>query len=224
MRRADRLFEIIQLLRAAQAPMTAAQLGEVLEVTPRTIYRDVGALQAMRVPIEGGTGIGYVMRSGYNLPPLMFTVDEVEAMMVGLGLIRRTGDRGLEAAAKRVADKVATVLPADRLRDLERHGLHVSEWGAASPTALDLELVRRAIREARKLTIAYRNEREEATERTIQPLALIYYIEVVVVAAWCELRQDFRHFRADRVRRCEAVDEFFADRADELRSVWLATR
>ena len=85
MRRADRLFEIIQLLRAAQAPMTAAQLGEVLEVTPRTIYRDVGALQAMRVPIEGGTGIGYVMRSGYNLPPLMFTVDEVEAMMVGLG-------------------------------------------------------------------------------------------------------------------------------------------
>ena len=97
MRRADRLFEIIQLLRAAQAPMTAAQLGEVLEVTPRTIYRDVGALQAMRVPIEGGTGIGYVMRSGYDLPPLMFTVDEVEAMMVGLGLIRRTGDRGLEA-------------------------------------------------------------------------------------------------------------------------------
>ena len=94
-------------------------------------------------------------------------------------------------AAKRVADKVATVLPADRLRDLERHGLHVSEWGAASPTALDLELVRRAIREARKLTIAYRNEREEATERTIQPLALIYYIEVVVVAAWCELAPGF---------------------------------
>ena len=204
--------------------MTAAQLGEALEVTPRTIYRDVAALQAMRVPIEGGTGIGYVMRSGYDLPPLMFTVDEVEAMIVGLGLIRRRGDRGLEAAAKRVADKVATVLPADRLRDLERHGLHVSEWGVPSPMALDLELVRRAIREARKLTIAYRNEREEATERTIQPLALIYYIEVVVVAAGCELRQDFRHFRADRVRRCEAVDEFFADRADELRSVWLATR
>ena len=224
MRRTDRLFEIIQLLRTANAPTTAAQLGENLEVTPRTIYRDVAALQAMRVPIEGGTGVGYVMQGGYDLPPLMFTVDEVEAMVVGLELIRRTGDVGLESAAKRVASKIAAVLPAERMSELERHGLRVSGWGVVPPSAIDLELVRRAIREARKLAITYRNEREETLERTIQPLALIYYVEVVVIAAWCELRQDFRHFRADRVHACEALDSRFAERAEELRSVWLATR
>ena len=112
MSRSDRMFEIIQLLRRAEKPMTAQALADALEVVPRTIYRDIAVLQGMRVPIEGEAGIGYVMRRGFDLPPLMFTAEEVEAIVVGLALLRRTGDLGLQAAAGRVSGKIAEVLPA----------------------------------------------------------------------------------------------------------------
>src|SRR5580704_9423170 len=111
MRRADRLFEIIQYLRSAARPVTAAGLAETLEVTVRTIYRDIAALQARRVPIEGAPGIGYVLRRGYDLPPLMFTLEEVEAIVVAARLLRRTGDLGLQDAAASVLSKIGVVLP-----------------------------------------------------------------------------------------------------------------
>src|SRR6185369_12686923 len=115
MRRADRLFELIQILRGAKAPITAAMLAERLEVTTRTVYRDVATLQARRVPIEGAAGIGYVLRRGFDLPPLMFTADEIDAIAVGAGMVRRLRDPGLEAAARSVLAKVAAVVP-DPLR------------------------------------------------------------------------------------------------------------
>lgn len=222
MSRSNRMFEIIQLLRVARQPMTARDLAERLEVTPRTVYRDVAALQAMRVPIEGAAGFGYVMRAGYDLPPVMFSQEEVEAIVVGLALLRRTGDAGLLAAADRVAGKVAAILPADAAQRLGQPVLLVSGWHEVPEAAVDSGLVRQAIRDERRLAIAYRDVDGETTDRTILPLATIYYVESVVLAAWCELRRDFRHFRLDRMAKCVVLDTGFAGDGDRLRAAWQA--
>lgn len=201
MRRADRLFELIQELRSARGPVTAAQLAERLEVTPRTIYRDVASLQGMRVPIDGEAGIGYIMRRGYDLPPLMFSAEEVEAITVGLNLLVRTGDTGLQGAARSVAAKITSVLPVDRtaLRDLT---LEVSDWGIPVPN-LDMGIIRQSVRREEALLIHYTNADGEGSARTILPLAITYHAQVIVIAAWCEWREGFRHFRADRITKCE---------------------
>ena len=211
MRRADRLFELIRLLRRARKAITAVQLAEALEVAPRTIYRDIAALMAMRVPIDGAAGVGYIMRPGYDLPPLMFDREEVEAVAVGLQLLNRTGDQDLQAAARRVAAKIAGVLPELRADELDDGRFVVSDFG--TPAAADMGVLRSAVRDNRRLALVYRDERERLTERTCLPLAVIYYIEVTVLAAWCELRNDFRHFRADRIVACHETGDGFADLA-----------
>ncbi len=223
MRRADRLFEIIQMLRTARGPLTAAAIGETLEVTPRTVYRDIAVLQAMRVPIDGAAGIGYLLRAGYDLPPLNFTIEEIEAIVVGLSLLARTGDAGLMRAAKTAAGKIAVVSPGPD-GPLEAAGLHVSDWGAEMPERIDPAMLRSAIRDAHKLRLHYNDWEGEETIRTVLPVALIYYVESAVLAAWCELRRDFRHFRADRMLSCEPLEERFTDRAPELRAAWEAAR
>src|SRR5215470_19763004 len=132
MGRSNRMFEVIQVLRAARKPLTAQEIAERLEVNKRTIYRDIAALQAMRIPIEGEAGVGYVMRRGFDLPPLMFDADEVEAIVVGLALLRRTGDAGLQMAAESVAAKIADVLPIEAGQAMRRNALTVSGWGTAA--------------------------------------------------------------------------------------------
>ena len=220
MRRADRLFELIHLLRRARKAVTAVQLAEALEVAPRTIYRDIAALMAMRVPIDGAAGVGYIMRPGYDLPPLMFDREEVEAVAVGLQLLNRTGDQDLQAAARRVATKIAGVLPELRADELDDGRFVVSDFG--TPAAADMGMLRSAVRDNRRLALVYRDERDRLTERTCLPLAVIYYIEVTVLAAWCELRDDFRHFRADRIVACHETGDSFADLAPTLRRDWHA--
>src|ERR671919_712546 len=133
MRRADRLFDVIQVLRTAKKPVTAAAIAEELEVTERTIYRDVATLQARRVPIEGAPGLGYVLRKGFDLPPLMFTVDEVEAVTVGARLVQRLRDPELQAAARRVLDKVTVVLPESLRSHLDRAPFYVLHGAAPEP-------------------------------------------------------------------------------------------
>ena len=139
---------------------------------------------------------------------------------MGLALLRRTGDIGLQAAAKRVSGKIADVLPRGRVRDLTDTTLHVSSWGALAPAGLDLRMLRQAIREETKLRITYQNAEGERTHRTVKPLALFYYIEAIVLAAWCELRQDLRHFRCDRITRCKLAKGRFAGEGDKLRALW----
>jgi predicted DNA-binding transcriptional regulator YafY len=222
MRRADRLFELIQILRRARTTLTAAQLAERLEVTPRTVYRDMAALIAMRVPVEGAAGVGYIMRPGYDLPPLMFDHEEIEAIVVGLELLRRTGDKGLQAAAKRVTAKIADVLPDPREADMADGRFVISRFGAPDPGAADMGMLRAAVRGDRQLAIDYRDEKGDASHRMVLPLAVIYYTEVTVLAAWCELRQGFRHFRADRIIACHETGETFIDQAAKLRQDWHA--
>jgi predicted DNA-binding transcriptional regulator YafY len=222
MRRSDRLFDIIQRLRTARSPVTAAAIAAELEVTPRTVYRDIAALQASRVPIEGAAGLGYVLRRGYDLPPLMFTADEVEAVLVGMRLLGRTRDPGLQQAAESVLSKLAAVLPEPLRGSLDTPPFLVSEGGAREPGAISLAELRVAIREANKLRITYRDLGGTASERVIRPVAIEYYVEVTLLCAWCELRNDYRHFRADRIEAAAALPESFAADRERLLSGWLA--
>lgn len=177
-----RVLDVIRFLRTARRPVTARQIAARLEVTPRTIYRDIATLQARHIPIEGAPGVGYVLRSGFDLPPLSFTIEEVEAIAVGVQMVRRLRDAKPENAA----------------------GL------------------REAIRTHRKLQIDYVDSNARRTRRALLPLAMIYYVDVTLVAAWCKLREDFRHFRIERVRSCRILDESFVERADALLGQWRA--
>eukprot|EP00752_Nemacystus_decipiens_P000434 g434.t1 len=217
MRRTDRLFDLIQRLRAAREPVTAARLAEELEVSPRTVYRDVVTLQSMRVPIDGEAGVGYVMRAGYDLPPLNFSREEIEAIMVGLSLLPRTGDRGLQDAARRVLSKIDTARVADG-------SLNASGWGVRAP-ADDLPArLRDAIHREQALFIRYTRLDGRESARKILPLSMTYYIEVAVLGAWCALREDFRHFRIDRIQACASLPESFAGEGARLRRALEAAR
>ncbi len=224
MRRADRLFDIIQSLRAVAHPVTAASLADKLEVTVRTIYRDVAALQASRVPIEGAAGLGYVLRRGFDLPPLMFTTEEVDAIAVGVRLLRRLRDPKLQEAAQSVLAKLAVVVPQPLQSQLVAAPIYVSDGDAPSAAGLDLAQLRHAIRETRKFAITYIDEEGRRTQRTIWPIAIAYYVDVTLVGAWCELRRDFRHFRVDRIEGSQLLEDRFPPDNGRLMAEWLALR
>ncbi len=217
MPKSDRFFEIIQLLRAANGPVLAQELAEQLEVSKRTIYRDIATLQSMQTPIYGEAGVGYVMRKGYDLPPLNLDVDEAEAVSVGLSLIARTGDLQLWRAAGRAARKLHEVAPGTQR-------LVASSWGIDEIDAVDPGLLRAAIRNEQKVELNYEDASAKSTERIIWPLVLIYYVDNAVIAAWCELRDDIRHFRLDRVQSWKLLDEHFVGRGNELREQWEANQ
>lgn len=222
MRRADRLFDIIQRLRTASRPVTAAMLANDLEVTLRTVYRDIATLQARRVPIEGAPGIGYVLRKGFDLPPLMFTIDEVEAIAVGARLVHRLRDPKLQEAAEAVLAKVSVVLP-ERLRPhIAETPIYVSPGMAAEVQGADLAEIRAAIRDSRKLYIAYTDEGGRRTNRAIWPIAMAYYVDVTLVGAWCELRGDYRNFRVERITASRVLDEHFDQDNGRLFAEWSA--
>ena len=217
MRRSTRLFEIIQILRTSSGPVTADELAAKLEVSARTVYRDIAALQAQRTPIEGEAGVGYLMRRGYDLPPLNFDAEEVEALWVGLSMLARTGDSTLQQAADRVCRKIEALrAPADWLQ--------VAPWGAPADDpdkgCVSIATYREAIRAEQKIRITYVNSTEERTDRILRPVALIYHIECTMLAAWCELRNGFRHFRTDRIWSCELVDDHFCGQGQPLRAIW----
>lgn len=210
MRRADRLFKLIQRLRRRRA-QTAAQIAEALEVSERTVYRDVRDLQDSGVPIVGEPGVGYLLQRGYDLPPLMFDQQEIEALVLGARIVRGWGDPALAAAAEDVLSKVAAVVPAERRRELEATALFALNFRPRSGERDNLSTLRRAVRERRKVEIAYQDGGERATSRRIRPLGLFYWGATWTVGGWCELRQDFRNFRLDRVSGLELLDERFQD-------------
>lgn len=224
MRRADRLFDIIQILRTASRPVTAATLADKLEVTVRTIYRDIAALQGSRVPIEGAAGLGYVLRRGFDLPPLMFTPEEVDAIAIGVRLLRRLRDPKLQQAAENVLGKLSAVVPPALQAQLVAAPVYVSGGSAPEVTGVDLSQLRKAIHKTRKLAIAYVDEAGRRTQRTIWPIAMAYYVDVTLLGAWCELRHDFRHFRVDRILAAETLDARFAADSGRLTAEWLALR
>jgi predicted DNA-binding transcriptional regulator YafY len=218
-----RLLGIIQILRGSRGPVTARTLANVLEVTERTIYRDIVKLQGMRIPVEGATGIGYVLGADFALPSLNFSSDEIDAIVVGLSLLEHMGDRTLRIAASQVVRKIAEAVPAAAAADIESMALRVWPWSTIPLSHIDVGIVRQAIRDERKLEVQYTDAELRSTARTIRPIALIYYAEGIVLVAWCELRQDFRHFRVDRLNACHPSDGRFKGEGCRLRAAWQIT-
>ena len=217
MSKTTRLFEVIQLLRGTKRPVLARDLARALEVSVRTVYRDIASLQAMQTPILGEPGVGYVMREGYDLPPINFDVDEAEAISVGLSLIARTGDPGLWRAAGRASRKLHEAAPGTRK-------LVTSSWGVENVPTVNLTELRSAIRNETKMRVLYRDVEQHETDRTIWPLILIYYVDAAMIVAWCELRDGLRHFRLDRVVNCTVLADGFKGLGDELIAQWEKTQ
>jgi predicted DNA-binding transcriptional regulator YafY len=219
LRRADRLFQIIQILRRSSRPITAGQIAEELEISRRSVYRDIADLIGQRVPIQGEAGLGYVLDRDYDMPPLMLTPDELEAAVLGAQWVADKGDAVLASAARDLIAKIATVVP-ERLRPFVSNPTVGAPLSRQSrPDGLDIARARAAIRKGHKIRIRYRNEQGDESERVIWPTMIGYAETVRLIAAWCELRQDFRHFRTDRISAAEFLDERFG-RPGELRSRW----
>ena len=221
MRRAERLFQIIQILRRSKRrPITAGDIAAELETSLRTIYRDISQLLAERVPIRGEAGIGYVLEEGFDMPPLMLTADEIEAAMLGAQWVMGRGDASLTRAASDLVAKIGAVVPV-HLRPLALDSTLVSpNWKRIESDAVDMARVRASIHAQTKIALAYRDESARETRRTIWPFAVSYWDTVRVVVAWCELRKGFRSFRTDRVLNAEFLMERYPIPRTRLTAQW----
>lgn len=221
MQRAERLLDMIQSLRRRRRPVTAETLAAELNVSVRTVYRDIGALVRQGVPVRGEAGIGYVLDAGFDLPPLMLSPDEIEAVLVGMRWLTERADPSLARAAEDVVSKVAAVLPSHLKPILLDGALFAASYPGDLPVdRVDIAPVRAAIRNGRKLSIHYSDESGQATQRMIWPIGMTFYERVRVVIAWCELRQAFRHFRTDRITELAALEERYPGRRAELFRRW----
>jgi len=210
-RRAERLIRIVQALReAAPGAVTAHEMGHKFEVSERTIYRDIAHLIGSGAPIDGEAGVGYVLRPGFDLPPLTFSFEQLDALALGARLVKATGDKDLASAANEALAKIEHALPEshrERLRNVPLFAAFLDE--TVRPDAFGP--VRNAIANKRKLRVRYQSLADDTTQRVIRPLALTCFGRVWLLSAWCELRNDFRHFRTDRVERLTVLAESFDD-------------
>jgi predicted DNA-binding transcriptional regulator YafY len=209
MRRADRLFEIVGYLRRRKVAR-ASDIAKALNVSERTVYRDIRDLIARGVPIDGEAGVGYLLRRGFDLPPLMFNEQQIEALVLGARIVQSWADPQLAAAAAQVIAKVREVLPEARRRHVDSVSLWAPKGHRAEPVAIDQAGLRAAMREQRKVWIRYRDLDERLSERTVRPLVMAFYGPVWLLAGWCELREGFRVFRLDRMAELVVLDDHFA--------------
>lgn len=210
MRRADRLFQIVQHLRA-QRLTTAAHLGDLLQVSERTIYRDIRDLSLSGIPVQGEAGVGYRIDKSFELTALMFTPDEVEAVVVALRMARRFGGAALRAASVTALDKIILALPQQRRKEVDQPRMFVPILKVDEVLELYLDVMRQAIAEHRVVTVTYADGQDKNSQRQLRPLALHFWGASWTLAAWCELRLDFRTFRLDRCRACELTDRVFVE-------------
>ena len=210
MRRADRLFHIIQLIRGRRLT-TAAYLAQRLEVSERTIYRDIADLQHQGVPIDGEAGVGYRLGAGFDLPPMMFTQDEAKALVASVRMAQGWLDPALAQCAQDALGKIMSVLPVDARVAAEALAVYAPPVGLPQSTQRTLQTLREAVQDRRKVFINYRDLADKPSERTLRPLGCFYWGKVWTLAAWCEQRSDFRSFRVDRVTYVRSLDERFRD-------------
>lgn len=220
MRRADRLFEIVQILRGRRLT-TARYLAERLAVSERTIYRDVQDLSLSGVPVLGEAGIGYTLKKGFDVPPLMFDYEEVEALLIGARMAGAYGSRQLARSAERAMEKIAAVLPDNRRAALETTQVFVPDFHLDRQVAERFEILRQAIRARRVVQIDYVAEDRRESQRELRPVALHFWGERWTLAAWCELRNDFRMFRLDRMRELVTRETTFRDEPGKTIADWL---
>ena len=222
MSRTERLLDLLQRLRAHRYPVSGAALATELNVSLRTVYRDIATLQAQGARIDGEPGVGYVLRPGFLLPPLMFSDDEIEALVLGSRWVADRADGRLGEAAKGALAKIAAVLPAELRHDLDTSALLVGPGAALAAGDANLPAIRRAIRNERKLEITYKDLRERSTTRVVWPFALAFFDRVRMMVAWCELRDGFRHFRTDRIGALTLVDARYPRSRQALLKAWRA--
>lgn len=222
MSRSARLLDLLQLLRRHRRPVTGQVLAAELGISLRTLYRDIATLQASGADLTGEPGLGYRLKPGFLLPPLMFSPDEIEALVLGARWVASRADGALAGAARDALAKIGAVLPADRRADLETVPLLVGPGAAVAAEAVDLATLRRAIRAETRLILTYRDEAGEATERAVWPFALGFFDHRRVLLAWCELRDDFRHFRTDRIAAVTVTTTRYPTRRQALLQAWRA--
>jgi predicted DNA-binding transcriptional regulator YafY len=221
MRRADRLFQIVTYLRGRRLT-TAGQLAGWLRVSERTIYRDIRDLSLSGVPVVGEAGVGYALKRGFDMPPLMFEPSEIEALVLGARMVEAWAGATLGDAARSALARIAAVLPASRRHLLEQTPLFVPDFHLDPDTLRRLEEVRNAINDRRVLRLDYLDRAGQPTARHVRPLGLFYWGSVWSLAAWCELRNGFRNFRVDRIATLEAVDRHYVDEAGKRLSDFFA--
>lgn len=213
MRRADRLFLLIQALRGRRV-VTARRLAEVLAVSERTVYRDVRDLQLSGIPIEGEAGVGYALRRGADIPPLMFTREELEALVVGARMVEGWTSVGLARSARHALTKIEAVLPEELRQRSERSRIYAPGLAQASIVSERLDVLRMAIESHQVVEMAYRREDGQASRRQVWPICLAFWAPAWTLGAWCELRQDFRNFRLDRIASLACLDRHFEETRD----------
>lgn len=220
MARAQRLLGLLQLLRSHRYPVAGQHLADTLGISLRTLYRDIATLQAQGADIEGEPGLGYVLRPGFMLPPLMLTREEIEALVLGIRWVAKRTDETLAKAAGDALSKITHVLPDDLRDHLAATHLLIGSPPAPKPPRIDLSRIRTAIRHEEILHISYSDERGNGTERDIWPFALGFFEQVRVVIAWCELRDGFRHFRVDRMESLAGTGRRYPRRRQALLKEW----
>jgi predicted DNA-binding transcriptional regulator YafY len=224
MRRAERLLRIIQILRRHRRPVRGQVMADEVEVSLRTLYRDIADLITDGVPIRGEAGIGYVLGEGYDVPPLMFNADELEAIMLGLRWVSRRGDSDLSRAAQDTTAKIGAVLPQALKPLLFDSGLLAPPIYSKITDSVDVSDLRQAVREQRKVELIYRDENGKDSERVIWPIGIAYFDAQRLVIAWCELRKDFRSFRTDRMIKATISKEKYQERRKALLKRWSESR
>lgn len=220
MSRSARLFDLLQVLRRHRHPVSGQTLADATGVSLRTLYRDIASLQAQGAEIDGEPGLGYVLKPGFMLPPLMFPPEEIEALVLGMRWVARNADDNLQGAARNALARIAAVLPADLRQELENTTLLIGPGTPPPAASVDIALLRQAIREERKLAIAYSDRLLQQTQRLIWPFALAFFDNVRVLIGWCETRQDFRHFRIDRIGTVNVLDQRYPRRRASLLRQW----
>jgi predicted DNA-binding transcriptional regulator YafY len=221
MRRAERLFRLVGELRS-RGVSRAEDLAAYFEISARTVYRDIAHLQASGLPIEGEAGVGYILRPGFDLPPMTFTFEQLDALAVGLSFVEAAGDPSLSEAAREVRAKLQASLPEPDRRKLENAPLFASRrQGRANPV---LKIVRGAIRDTEILRLRYSDAEGQPSDRRVRPLAIWAFTEGWLFAGWCELRQDFRAFRIDRISEIERTGENFADEPGKNLEAYLSSK
>ena len=220
MTRSERLFAVLQSLRRHRFPVSAAVLAEELGVSVRSIYRDIVSLRAQGATIEGEAGVGFILKPGFLLPPLMFSEDEVEAVVLGARWVAMRGDDRLALSGRSALAKILAVLPPERRDEADLSPLLAGPGEGIASDENHIPLIRDAIRRERPLTIAYLDEAGDATQRTIWPIALAYFDRARIIVAWCELRQAFRHFRTDRATILDVGEKRYPRRRPQLLAEW----
>jgi len=224
MSRSTRLLDLLQCLRGYRHPVSARKLAETFGVSQRTLYRDIASLMAMGAPIQGEAGLGYVLEPGFLLPPLMFTCEEIEALVLGADYVASRTDHALSQAAQSALTRIAAILPEELRRGVECGALMTGPPASRPSSLVDPSALRQAIRDQTVIILEYRDARGQTTQREIWPFAMAYFETVQILVAWCCMRAEYRHFRLDRIGAVTLTTRRYTRRKEILMKEWHQVR